>query len=397
MDYSERTGGRVRYFLLVILITLFPNFSLSDDLTAEAQRLLNELGYNAGPVDGLIGGKTRNAMSDAFKSVGKEWDRELDETDLAILKDILKQKTNGEPKTLTAAKTISASDLGLPINYGENHEPYVDFAGFEDDLINLSKITCIYSTGKKAKECTTMLSPAFNFPKHGLKMQTENVRSGKVALKFINGQNDCGWHFSTSDCTSDGKNSGYRERSEISVRSWETSPKWIKFSIFIPEESALDPPIQTTLWQIHMRAAPPTFMVRYHPQGHLLWADMPNNSFMGWNNTKIIQANEVRDRWLDFVVRMDFAENPEKGVIKVWVNGEPKMDYVGYTQHGTSNQSYMKFGIYKSHTDRFSKQHKGNPPDRGDTILYYDAIAVGNTCADLNLEQEGYSCSSFEG
>ena len=206
MDDSERTGERMRYFLLVILITLFPNFSLSDEVTAEAQRLLNELGYNAGPVDGLIGGKTRNAMSDAFKSVGKEWDRELDETDLAILKDILKQKTNGEPKTLTAAKTISASDLGLPINYGENHEPYVDFSGFEDDLINLSKITCIYSTGKKAKKCTTMLSPAFNFPKHGLKMQTENVRSGKVALKFINGQNDCGWHFSTSDCTSDGKN-----------------------------------------------------------------------------------------------------------------------------------------------------------------------------------------------
>ena len=47
-------------------------------MTAEAQRFLNELGYNAGPVDGLIGGKTRNAMSDAFKSVGKEWDRELE-------------------------------------------------------------------------------------------------------------------------------------------------------------------------------------------------------------------------------------------------------------------------------------------------------------------------------
>ncbi|MDC3129578.1 peptidoglycan-binding protein [Paracoccaceae bacterium] len=90
----------MRYFLLVILITLLPNFSLSDEVTAEAQRLLNELGYNAGPVDGLIGGKTRNAMSDAFKSVGKEWDRELDVSDLAILRDILEQKTNGEPRTL---------------------------------------------------------------------------------------------------------------------------------------------------------------------------------------------------------------------------------------------------------------------------------------------------------
>ena len=168
--------------------------------------------------------------------------------------------------------------------------------------------------------------------------------------------------------------------------------------MFIPKESAFNPPIQTSLWRIHMRGTSPAFKVRYHPLGHLLWGDMPNNSYgMGWNYTKIVQAAQVRDRWHDFVVRMDFAEHPEKGAIKVWVNGEPKIDYVGYTQHGTSNQSFMKFGIYKSHTDRFSKQHKGNPPNRGVTILYYDAIAVGNTCADLNLEQEGYSCSSFEG
>ena len=74
----------MRYFLLVILVTFFPNFSLSDEVTSEAQRLLNELGYNAGPVDGLIGGKTRNAMSDAFNSVGKESDQQLDEANLAI-------------------------------------------------------------------------------------------------------------------------------------------------------------------------------------------------------------------------------------------------------------------------------------------------------------------------
>ena len=53
---TERTGKRMRSSLLVILITLFPSFSFSDEVTAEAQRFLNELGYNAGPVDGLIGG-----------------------------------------------------------------------------------------------------------------------------------------------------------------------------------------------------------------------------------------------------------------------------------------------------------------------------------------------------
>jgi hypothetical protein len=34
---SERTGKRMRSFLLVILITLFPSFSFSDEVTAEAQ------------------------------------------------------------------------------------------------------------------------------------------------------------------------------------------------------------------------------------------------------------------------------------------------------------------------------------------------------------------------
>ena len=56
MGSTERTGKRMRFFLLIILITLFPSFSFSDEVTAEAQRFLNELGYNAGPVDGLIGG-----------------------------------------------------------------------------------------------------------------------------------------------------------------------------------------------------------------------------------------------------------------------------------------------------------------------------------------------------
>ena len=56
MGSTKRTGKRMRSFLLIILITLFPSFSFSDEVTAEAQRFLNELGYNAGPVDGLIGG-----------------------------------------------------------------------------------------------------------------------------------------------------------------------------------------------------------------------------------------------------------------------------------------------------------------------------------------------------
>ena len=48
------------------MITLFPSLSSSDEVTAETQRLLNELGYNASPVDGLIGVKTKSALKEFY-------------------------------------------------------------------------------------------------------------------------------------------------------------------------------------------------------------------------------------------------------------------------------------------------------------------------------------------
>ena len=85
MDESERTGKRMRSFLLVILIALFPSFSLSDEVTAEVQRLLNELGYNAGPVDGLIGGKTKSALEKFYLLTGDTFDGNLNTNEIMDL------------------------------------------------------------------------------------------------------------------------------------------------------------------------------------------------------------------------------------------------------------------------------------------------------------------------
>ena len=65
----------MRSFLFIFLILFLPSLAISDELTAKAQRLLNELGYNAGPVDGVMGNKTRNAITEAFDSIGKRWDQ----------------------------------------------------------------------------------------------------------------------------------------------------------------------------------------------------------------------------------------------------------------------------------------------------------------------------------
>ena len=57
----------------------------------------------------------------------------------------------------------------------------------------------------------------------------------------------------------------------------------------------------------------------------------------------------------------------------------------------------MKFGIYKSHIYRYEKLYTGKTvPKRGDGIVYYDAIAIGDNCKELKLANEGNSCNNLK-
>ena len=44
----------------------------------------------------------------------------------------------------------------------------------------------------------------------------------------------------------------------------------------------------------------------------------------------------------------------------------------------------------------YNIMHKGNPPKRADTIVYYDSIAIGKKCKDLKLDQEKNSCKKIK-
>ena len=124
----------MRSFLFIFLILFLPSFAMSDELTAKAQRLLNELGYNAGPVDGVMGNKTRNAMSEALQAIGKPWNQELDEYDLTILrisgllKDLVTQKRVA-PSLSDEELCDSLIALDLPSTFYEHEKRGLDCLG----------------------------------------------------------------------------------------------------------------------------------------------------------------------------------------------------------------------------------------------------------------------------
>ena len=99
----------MRTFLFVFWITFLPSLAISDDLIKNAQRLLNSVGYNAGPVDGLIGKKTKLAMANAMKSINKDWSGQFRKSDIDLLASIEKSIYAEEKaiSTLTPLRDLS--------------------------------------------------------------------------------------------------------------------------------------------------------------------------------------------------------------------------------------------------------------------------------------------------
>jgi hypothetical protein len=83
---------------LTIFTLLIPHAVFADTV-AQSQRMLNQLGYNAGPVDGAYGGKTKRALEAFYAKNGGSFDGKLDTNEIIDLKNAIKEiKTNNDHK-----------------------------------------------------------------------------------------------------------------------------------------------------------------------------------------------------------------------------------------------------------------------------------------------------------
>ena len=88
------SGMKKLLSIITILTILIPQGVFADSV-AQSQRMLNQLGYNAGPVDGAYGGKTRRALEAFYAKSGGSYDGKLDTNEVIDLKNAVKEiKTN---------------------------------------------------------------------------------------------------------------------------------------------------------------------------------------------------------------------------------------------------------------------------------------------------------------
>ena len=76
---------KLQKIILSIAIIIIPFTSFADKTTATIQRNLNLLGYNAGPVDGAYGKKTRLALEQFYKDNGGLFDGKTDDNEITDL------------------------------------------------------------------------------------------------------------------------------------------------------------------------------------------------------------------------------------------------------------------------------------------------------------------------
>ena len=354
------------HLIKLIFITFFLVHSFAANATAgtvaEAQQMLNLLGFNAGPVDGAYGKKTRSALMNFYRDEGSEFDGNLDDNELDDLTSAIQSKgLNLPPKPATPFKFDSAKN-------------YDSFVLGEDFGFGL------YFQHSLQK----------NFQKWGAVVSEEIVRSGEQAIKFETRRDYCG--FDQDGGWSDCKNG--RNRHEFSSRYSRKSTAfplgedfWHSLSIYIPSEPKFSIPVETGVFQFHGK---PNVGWKFHfsdIRGFYL-----TNYIDPWQSTFSIKPEEFVDRWNDILINVNHSTDAS-GYMKVWINGNLVYDYTGITTR-IVGKPYFKFGIYNT------AKPVGNPKyndgaNFNDIWVYFDEVRFAHSCEKLKLKDLGYSCDQL--
>jgi len=75
----------IRLFVIIFTLLHFTATGVFSGTVDAAQRMLNQLGYNAGAVDGAYGGKTKRALENFYSDNGLNFDGSLDANEIADL------------------------------------------------------------------------------------------------------------------------------------------------------------------------------------------------------------------------------------------------------------------------------------------------------------------------
>lgn len=211
---------------------------------------------------------------------------------------------------------------------------------------------------------------SLNNKRHGYSVVPDPTGSApaKQVERFEVRPGDCWRDKVWDDCKRD------RERSELTESKKNTHPGgeyWYGWSIYLPSDWTNVWPTKVALGQFHQLKAHVVWMFQNDRGGLFL-----DQQVSGRTDRKypLLEAEEMAGRWNRIEVHARWSHDAD-GFLRVYVNGERKVDYSGQTM--TAKSLYFKYGLYRSFMSRYRNKHDvRNVPAQ---TAYYANIRRANT------------------
>ena len=356
----------IRVAITTISIFVMSSTAVFAGLVDQAQRMLNQLGYNAGPVDGAYGGKTRAALEAFYANSGSKFDGKLSQNEIVDLSKALNLNlvmVDKKPKGLGSRQ------------WGEWNQDMPE----NEWAFNLTNTV-----------------PARN----GELSQRFELRNGDCTVKRIPGNNhpyDWGCH------------NGNRERAEVMHTQWSPGKDiWIGFSVMIPDEWVKSQrghctsifQIKQTENNVYQGNKPGTksgdYSGGHYIGGHAVMhgnicgdkagvvinhTGFTDSKFNGWSKPeeiKFANINNLRGKWIDVVLHWD-TSNYRKGesTFEIYLNGEFSGRWENITNNFFPDVYTFKYGLYRG----YMSNHGVTSTTQ---VLYYDELRTGRSFDAVN-------------
>ena len=197
---------------------------------------------------------------------------------------------------------------------------------------------------------------------------------GKTSIRFESNHGECGQEPNWSDCDND------RERAELKYEdeSWKTE-KWYRFYLYLPKDYNSIAPAKMSLIQ-WKRLNPSKVLVMFQHMHAGLTFNRNGDTFP--DSYIVLKSNEdLLGNWTEIIFNTNWHPDPEKGFMKVWIDGKLKVDINATAHYKKGGKLNLRYGLYSSYMSNYKNTFNTNKmPQR---IAYYDGVKAEKNCQKL--------------
>ena len=208
---------------------------------------------------------------------------------------------------------------------------------------------------------------------------------GEKSIRFESNDGECGKEPKWNDCTND------RERAELYYKKkpWKKE-RWYRFYVHLPKDYNSIAPAKMSLIQWKRHKPSKVLVMFQHDHSGLTF----NRNGDTFKDTYIVLKpnKDLLGSWTEIIFSTNWHLDPEKGFMKVWIDGKLKVDFKGRSNSKKGKEISLRYGLYSSSMSRYKRVFETETmPQR---IVFFDGVKEEKNCEKLLDETKCQSLKS---